>query len=164
MPKLPKLIYVCYCQDPAAHADETFLGSGAIGAKAPQCIKEVLGECWSQVVLPTRAWCGSLGSSSRGRVCRKDAGALPAHPESNDIHPFHGLSELCMLPEWHSCPRRAPGPTCWHSGVSRRVCLRDQEHRQCSPPSFLLQGMIREETRRDSKSIPDFQPGVTGRI
>lgn len=46
MPKLPKLIYVCYCQDPAAYADETFLGSGARAAKAPQCIKEALGECW----------------------------------------------------------------------------------------------------------------------
>lgn len=91
----------------------------------------------------------------------------PASSSREQWHPphdFHGLYELCMLPEWQSCPRRAPGPTCWHSGVSCRVCLRDQEHKQCSPPSFLLQGMIREETRRDSKSIPDFQPGVTGRI
>lgn len=42
MPKMPKLKYVCYCQDPAAHADETFLGSGAMGAKLPPCIKEAL--------------------------------------------------------------------------------------------------------------------------
>lgn len=54
--------------------------------------------------------------------------SLPAQPESNGIHPTesHGLSELCMLPEWHSCPGRAPGSACWHSGVSCRACLRDQ--------------------------------------
>lgn len=46
MPKMPKLKYVCYCQDPAAHADETFLGSGAMGAKLPPCIKEALRERW----------------------------------------------------------------------------------------------------------------------
>lgn len=101
MPELPKLIYVCYCQDPAAHADETFLGSGAMGAKPSQYIKEALRECWCQVLLPTRAWCHSLGSNSRGRGCRKDAESLPAQPESISIHPTesHGLSELCMLPE-----------------------------------------------------------------
>lgn len=99
-----------------------------MGAKPSQYIKEALRECWCQVLLPTRAWCHSLGSNSRGRGCRKDAESLPAQPESISIHPTesHGLSELCMLPEWHSCPGTAPGAARWHSGVSCRACLRDQ--------------------------------------
>lgn len=78
---------MCCCHNPAAHAVETFLGSGATGAKPPQCTKELLRECSWQAVLTRRTQCGSSGSSSRGRVCRKDAGALPAQPESNGIPP-----------------------------------------------------------------------------
>lgn len=161
-PKLPKLIYMCYCQDPAGHADETFLGSGAMGAEPSQCINEALRDCWWQVVLSTRARCGSLGSSSHGRLCRNlcqlSQRAMASTPQK--AMPLWALHAPWMT----QLPRESSRVSLLTLRCQLQGVLKGSEHKQCSPLSFLLQRMMREETGGDSRSIPDFQPRATGSI